>query len=61
MSGMFRLNLTAIIRNIPVIDADFADTQDVTPSYSDVVYVFQAGSDAADGVAQAWLGHMGGA
>ncbi len=60
MSGLYLLTLVpAVVCGLLVEDVDLAATQDVTPSYSDVVYVFQAGSDAADSVAQAWLGHMG--
>ncbi len=61
MSGMYvRAVVPATVCGIMVLDVDLAATQDVSPSYSDVVYVFQAGSDAADSVAQAWLGHIGG-
>ncbi len=41
-----------------IVDLDFADTQDVSPRYSDVVVIFQACSVSADSVAQAWLGHL---
>ena len=45
---------------IPIIDADLSDTQDVTPRYSDIVYLYQDGSHGADSVADMWLDHIGG-
>ena len=42
---------------IQVTNVDLADTQDVTPSYTDIVVVFQAGYEMADSVAQCWLDH----
>ncbi len=54
MSGMFRLN-QAVVGCLLITDFDLEVTVDVTPSYTDIVYVFQAGDSAADCVAQSWL------
>lgn len=45
---------------ISVTDIDLASTQDVSPRYADVVYLYQDGSDGADAVGDAWLNHLDG-
>jgi len=49
-----------IANRIEVSDVDLSDTQDVTPKYSDIVYLYQDCSVGADSVADAWLNHIGG-
>ncbi len=46
-----------IVDSIPIVDADLAATQDVNPSYSDIVDVFSANYASSDAVAQTWLDH----
>ncbi len=43
---------------VTVLEDQLADTQDITPRYADVVYLYQDGSEGADSVADAWLSHM---
>lgn len=43
---------------IPVNDFDLADTVDASPRYSDVIALYQDGSDGADSVGDAWLQYL---
>lgn len=43
---------------IDIIVLELCETVDVTPRYSDIVFIYQAGDELADSVADAWLNHI---